>query len=84
MSVDVNSLRPTYRLLIGIPGRSNAFAISERLGIATNIINRAKDLVSSESVRFENVVDRLEESRLEMEKEKKEAEKNLTIWICSS
>ena len=72
---DVNSLRPTYRLLIGIPGRSNAFAISERLGIATNIINRAKDLVSSESVRFENVVDRLEESRLEMEKEKKEAEK---------
>lgn len=72
---DVNSLRPTYRLLIGIPGRSNAFAISERLGIATNIINRAKDLVSSESVRFENVVDKLEESRLEMEKEKQEAQK---------
>ncbi|MBR2876651.1 MAG: endonuclease MutS2, partial [Clostridia bacterium] len=72
---DVNSLRPTYRLLIGIPGRSNAFAISERLGIAGNIIDRAKELVSSESVRFENVVDKLEQSRLEMETEKKEAEK---------
>ena len=72
---DVNSLRPTYRLLIGIPGRSNAFAISERLGVASDIIVRAKDLVSSESVRFENVVDKLEQSRLEMENEKKEAEK---------
>ncbi|MBE6747993.1 MAG: endonuclease MutS2 [Ruminococcaceae bacterium] len=72
---DVNSLRPTYRLLIGIPGRSNAFAISERLGVASDIIKRAKDLVSSESVRFENVVDKLEQSRLEMESERKEAEK---------
>ncbi|MBO7179493.1 MAG: endonuclease MutS2 [Clostridia bacterium] len=72
---DVNSLRPTYRLLIGIPGRSNAFAISERLGVASDISVRAKDLVSSESVRFENVVDKLEQSRLEMENEKKEAEK---------
>ncbi len=66
---DVNSLRPTYRLLIGIPGRSNAFAISERLGIDKSIIDRAGELVSSENVRFEDVVDMLEKSRLEMEDE---------------
>ncbi len=66
---DVNSLRPTYRLLIGVPGRSNAFAISERLGISKDIIDRAGELVSSENIRFEDVVDRLEKSRLEMEDE---------------
>lgn len=70
---DVNSLRPTYRLLIGIPGRSNAFAISERLGIEKSIIERAGELVSSESVRFEDVVDLLEKSRLEMEGEHSKA-----------
>ena len=70
---DVNSLRPTYRLLIGIPGRSNAFAISERLGIDKTIIDRAGELVSSESVRFEDVVDMLEKSRLEMEGEHSKA-----------
>lgn len=70
---DVNSLRPTYRLLIGIPGRSNAFAISERLGIDKSIIDRAGELVSSESVRFEDVVDMLEKSRLEMEGEHSKA-----------
>ncbi len=71
---DVVSLRPTYRLLIGIPGRSNAFAISERLGISKDIIERATDLVSNENLRFEDVVDRLEKSRLEMEDEHKKAE----------
>lgn len=70
---DVNSLRPTYRLLIGIPGRSNAFAISERLGIDKTIIERAAELVSSENVRFEDVVDMLEKSRLEMEDEHSKA-----------
>lgn len=70
---DVNSLRPTYRLLIGIPGRSNAFAISERLGIGKDIIDRAGELVSSENVRFEDVVDMLEKSRLEMEDQRSKA-----------
>ena len=72
---DVNSLRPTYRLLIGIPGRSNAFAISERLGIDKSIIDRAGELVSSENTRFEDVVDMLEKSRLEMEDEHSRAKK---------
>lgn len=72
---DVNSLRPTYRLLIGIPGRSNAFAISERLGIDKNIIDRAGELVSSENTRFEDVVDMLEKSRLEMEDEHSKAKR---------
>lgn len=71
---DVNSLKPTYRLLIGIPGRSNAFAISERLGISKEIIDRAGELVSSENTRFEDVVDMLEKSRLEMEDERSKAE----------
>ncbi len=71
---DVNSLRPTYRLLIGIPGRSNAFAISERLGISKDVIDRASDLVSNESIRFEDVMDKLEKSRLDMEDEHKKAE----------
>ncbi|MBQ7962423.1 MAG: endonuclease MutS2 [Clostridia bacterium] len=71
---DVNTLRPTYRLLIGVPGRSNAFAISEKLGIEASVIDRAKELVSSENVRFEDVVDTLEERRLEMEKERQIAE----------
>ncbi len=70
---DVNSLKPTYRLLIGIPGRSNAFAISERLGIEKGIIDRATELVSSENIRFEDVVDSLEKSRLEMEAERSKA-----------
>lgn len=70
---DVNSLKPTYRLLIGVPGRSNAFAISERLGISGDIISRATELVSSENIRFEDVVDSLEKSRLEMEEERRRA-----------
>ncbi len=72
---DVATLKPTYRLLIGVPGRSNAFAISEKLGIEKNVIDRAKELVSAENIRFEDVVDTLEERRLEMEKERQLAEK---------
>ena len=72
---DVASLRPTYRLLIGVPGRSNAFAISERLGIAHDIVERAKELVSTENARFEDVVERLERSRQDMEQERENAQR---------
>ncbi|NLL63832.1 MAG: endonuclease MutS2 [Ruminococcaceae bacterium] len=68
---DINTLSPTYRLLIGVPGRSNAFAISERLGVPVEVVARARDLVSSENTKFEDVVSRLEESRAEMETENK-------------
>lgn len=66
---DIVSLRPTYRLLIGVPGKSNALAISEKLGLDADVIRRASDLVSSENKEFENVVDKLEETRRRMEDE---------------
>ena len=71
---DVASLRPTYKLLIGVPGRSNAFAISSRLGMDDSIIERAKQLVSDENTSFENTVESLEKSRQDYEKKKEEAE----------
>lgn len=71
---DVATLRPTYRLLIGMPGRSNAFAISERLGIDSNIVERAKELVSLENSKFEAVVQKLENSRNELDLQIKETE----------
>lgn len=71
---DVTTLRPTYRLLIGVPGRSNAFAISLRLGMGEAIVDRAKELVSSENSRFEDVVQSLETSRQNLEAERTRAE----------
>lgn len=66
---DVSTLRPTYRLLIGVPGKSNAFAISKRLGMEARIVDRAAELVSVESSAFEQVVGTLEENRRQMEQE---------------
>lgn len=71
---DVSTLKPTYKLLIGVPGRSNAFAISERLGMEKQIVDRARELVSSESTQFEDVIEKLEVRRIQMEDEKEQAE----------
>lgn len=71
---DVATLRPTYKLLIGMPGRSNAFAISERLGIRSEVVERAKELVSHENTQFESVVQKLEESRHELDERIAEVE----------
>jgi DNA mismatch repair protein MutS2 len=72
---DIETLRPTYRLIVGTPGRSNAFAISEKLGISDDIIERAEQLIKNEDKRFENVIERLDSDRIEMERHKTEAEK---------
>ncbi len=69
---DVETLRPTYRLLIGIPGKSNAFAISSKLGLSNEIINAAKEQISKEDESFEDVIADLEQSRVTIEKEQQE------------
>ncbi|MBQ5347985.1 MAG: endonuclease MutS2 [Ruminococcus sp.] len=66
---DIKTLRPTYRLLIGVPGKSNAFAISRRLGMDENVVIRAQELVSSDSRQFEDVVTKLESRRQSLEKQ---------------
>ena len=70
---DIVSLRPTYRLLIGVPGKSNAFAISRRLGLSDDIITRAQSLIDGENTRFEDVISSLEKQRAKAERELSEA-----------
>ena len=70
---DIQTLRPTYRLLIGVPGSSNAFAISRRLGLAEDIVARARQLIDKDHAEFENVLTELEEQKLNYEKLNQEA-----------
>ncbi len=72
---DVDSLKPTYKLLIGVPGKSNAFAISKRLGLSDAVISRAYEILSDEDVKFEDVITDLEQSRREAQSEKEYAKR---------
>ena len=70
---DVNTLKPTYRLVIGAPGKSNAFLISQKLGVPESVVSRAMSLTSDDAKSFEEVIEKLEIARVAMEKEKEEA-----------
>ncbi|MBE6903400.1 MAG: endonuclease MutS2 [Ruminococcaceae bacterium] len=72
---DIETLKPTYRLITGIPGRSNAFAIASRLGLEPSIIDKANEFISDENSRFEDVIDNLEKSRKKLESESQIAQK---------
>ncbi|MBR2465517.1 MAG: endonuclease MutS2 [Clostridia bacterium] len=77
---DVETLRPTYKLVIGTPGKSNAFAISEKLGMPEDVIERAGKLIERDNKRFEDVIEKLDTSRIEMERERELAEKLRTEY----
>ena len=70
---DIETLRPTYKLIVGAPGKSNAFRISEKLGISPDIIDRATELIERDNKRFEDVIEKLDTNRIEMEKEREKA-----------
>ena len=72
---DINTLKPTYRLIIGTPGKSNAFLISQKLGVSDSIIQRASELISDDTRNFESVIQKLESERIELENEKKETKR---------
>lgn len=72
---DIDTLRPTYKLVVGTPGRSNAFAISEKLGLPDDVIERAGQLIAGDNKRFEDVIERLDADRMRMERAREEAER---------
>lgn len=74
---DIENLKPTYRLLLGIPGKSNAFAISEKLGIKKEIIDKARSLMDKQDVDIEALLKKIYDDKIEIEKEKEEIKKNL-------
>jgi DNA mismatch repair protein MutS2 len=79
---DVETLKPTYKLIIGTPGKSNAFAISEKLGLPKEIINHAENYISSDNRKFEDIIGQLEKSRMEMERNREETEAMRADYEC--
>ncbi len=73
---DIEHLKPTYKLLIGIPGKSNAFEISKKLGLSDNILNRAKELLNNDDLSIEELIKNIYDDKIEIEKEKEEIQKN--------